>query len=165
MPNRPLRLPEFSYTGPHRYFLTGCARKRLPVLADAATGTLVVRQFLRVTSEQHFEAIAYCVMPDHFHALVQGTQADSAFTSMVRCWKQATGHEWKQSGHRDALWQAGYFDRILREHDATEAVVRYIVANPLRAGLVTDIRDYALIGSGPYDIAALLASSLDWCPR
>ena len=81
MPNRPLRLPEFSYTGPHRYFLTVCARKRLPVLADAATGSLVVRQFLRVTSEQHFEAIAYCVMPDHFHALVQGTQADSAFTS------------------------------------------------------------------------------------
>lgn len=84
---------------------------------------------------------------------------------MVRRWKQATGYEWKHSGHRNALWQAGYFDRILRENDATEAVVRYIVANPLRAGLVTDIRDYALIGSGPYDIETLLASSLDWYPR
>ena len=137
----------------------------MPVLADTATGSLVVRQFLRVASEQHFEAIAYCVMPDHFHALVQGDHADSDFTEMVRRWKQVTGYEWKHSGHRNALWQAGYFDRILREHDATEAVVRYIVANPLRAGLVTDIRDYALIGSGPYDIETLLASSLDWYPR
>ena len=165
MPKRPPRLPQFSYTGPYRYFLTVCTRSRLPVLADPAIGSLVVRQFLRVTSEQQFEAIAYCAMPDHFHALVQGTQADSDFTSMVRRWKQATGHAWKHSGHTNALWQAGYFDRILREQDATEAVVRYIVANPLRAGLATDIRDYPLIGSGPYDIDALLASSLDWYPR
>jgi putative transposase len=165
MPNRPPRLPDFSYTGPHRYFLTVCTRSRVPHFADATTGSLVVQQFLRVASQQHFEIIAYCVMPDHFHALVQGTQENCNFHAMVRRWKQATGYEWKRAGHADALWQDGFFDRILRERDATEAVVRYIVSNPLRAGLVADIRDYELIGSGAYDLDALLTSSLDWSPR
>ena len=100
-----------------------------------------------------------------FHALVHGIRADSDFKALVRRWRQATGYEWKQSGHIGGLWQDGYFDRILTEQDTTEAVVRYIVANPLRARLVTDIRDYSLVGSGPYDIASLLASSLDWYPR
>ena len=165
MAHRPPRLPEFPYTGPNRYFLTVCTRARHPVLGDDAIGDFVLRQFLRIATEQHFAAIAYCVMPDHFHALVQGVRTDSDFTSMVRRWKQATGYTWKRQGHASALWQEGYFDRILRERDSTEAVVRYIIANPLRAGLVADIRDYPFVGSGPYDINALLASALDWCPR
>ena len=158
MSNRPPRFPDFPYVGPNRYFLTVCTRSRLPVLVEAATAAIVVRQFLCISSEQHFKAIAYCVMPDHFHGLVEGLEVDSDFKSLIRRWKQATGYEWRRAGHRAPLWQEGYFDRILRERDLTEAVVHYIVTNPLRAGLVTDVRDYALIGSGPYDINSLLAS-------
>ncbi|MDP2389299.1 MAG: transposase, partial [Acidobacteriota bacterium] len=82
MANRPPRLPEFSYIGPNRYFLTVCTRARAPVLSDEAIASFVRWQFLRVATEQHFEAIAYCVMPDHFHALVQGVQPESNFTDL-----------------------------------------------------------------------------------
>jgi putative transposase len=135
------------------------------VLVAGTLGEFVVSHFLRCAVDQRFEAIAYCAMPDHFHALVEGVKPDSDFREMVRRWKQGTGYQWKRSGHSNALWQEGYFDRILRERDRSEAVVRYIIANPLRAGLVSDIHEYPLVGSGPYDIDALLASSLDWYPR
>ena len=69
--------------------------------------------------------------PAHFHALVVSRESESNVTEMVGRWKQIAGDEWQHSGHRNTLWQAGYFDRILREHDATEAVVRHIVVNPL----------------------------------
>jgi len=42
------------------------------------------------------------------------------------------------------LWQKGYFDRALRREEDLKAMARYIVANPLRAGLVEHIGQYPL---------------------
>ena len=42
------------------------------------------------------------------------------------------------------LWQPGYFDRALRAEEDVRRVARYIVANPLRAGLCERIGDYPL---------------------
>jgi hypothetical protein len=43
-----------------------------------------------------------------------------------------------------AVWQPGFFDRALRAEDDLVAVARYIVANPLRAGLCRRLGDYPL---------------------
>ena len=45
------------------------------------------------------------------------------------------------------LWDKGYYDRVLRDSEATEAVAPYILANPVRAGLVKSIEDYPFLGS------------------
>jgi hypothetical protein len=42
------------------------------------------------------------------------------------------------------VWQPGYFDRALRAEEDVREVARYIVANPLRAGLCRQIGDYPL---------------------
>jgi hypothetical protein len=42
------------------------------------------------------------------------------------------------------VWQKGFYDHALREGEALQNVARYIVANPLRAGLVAHIGDYPL---------------------
>jgi len=131
---------------------------------DIEIGAYVVEQFLRLAYERGFEVLAYCVMTDHFHVLVEGHQDDAALKRLMHRWKQATGYWWKQQGHKDSLWQEGYFDRILREKDVTQAVVHDIVANPLRAGLISDLRDYRLVGSGTYDLDTLMASGCDWEP-
>ena len=62
------------------------------------------------------------------------------------------------------LWQEGFHDRILRDNDPTEGVVRYILENPVRAGLVDDPRAYPLIGSANFDIDMLLESAMLWRP-
>ncbi|MFP3408382.1 transposase, partial [Pseudomonas sp. SIMBA_065] len=40
------------------------------------------------------------------------------------------------------IWQPGYQDHALRREERLVHVARYIVANPLRAGLVKSVRDY-----------------------
>ena len=40
------------------------------------------------------------------------------------------------------LWQAGFHDRALRAEVDVRAAARYLVANPLRAGLVVSVGDY-----------------------
>jgi hypothetical protein len=44
--------------------------------------------------------------------------------------------------YRGHVWQRGFHDRALRGDEDLPAVARYIVANPLRAGLVRSVRDY-----------------------
>ena len=41
------------------------------------------------------------------------------------------------------LWQTGYYDHAIRKDEDIQAIARYIVANPIRAGLVTKVGDYS----------------------
>ena len=40
------------------------------------------------------------------------------------------------------LWQDGYYERVLRSRHALETVVRYVLENPVRAGLASKPGDY-----------------------
>jgi REP element-mobilizing transposase RayT len=48
------------------------------------------------------------------------------------------------NGTFNRIWQRGFYDRSIRKEDDLIDIARYIVANPVRAGLVTSIRDYPL---------------------
>jgi REP element-mobilizing transposase RayT len=103
-------------------------------------------------------------MPDHFHGLVTGLTAASNLRQLVPRWKQVTGYWWRRQGHAGTLWQRGYFDRVLREDDDNESVIRYILMNPVRAGLVVDARDYPFMGASKYDTTTLVESAWFWTP-
>jgi REP element-mobilizing transposase RayT len=47
----------------------------------------------------------------------------------------------------ERLWQPYGYEHVLRSDEATHAVVRYILENPVRAGLVEDVLDYPFCGS------------------
>ncbi len=165
MANRPPRFPDFPYLGFNRYFLTVCVAQRAEVFLDLGFGEYVATQFLQIGLRLEFEVIAYCVMPDHLHLLAHGTSERSALKAYMHRCKQQTGYEWKnRRKHHRRLWQEGFHDRILRDADPDEGVIRYIVENPVRAGLVNDAREYPLIGSTRYDINDLLETGLSWKP-
>ena len=52
-----------------------------------------------------------------------------------------------------------------RDSEALLAVARYVVLNPVRAGLVKDPADYPLTGSTCYTIQQILEAADDWRPR
>jgi len=164
MSGRPPRLKEFDYRGQLRYFLTICVNQRAPVFDDETIARHVIQQFLRTAGAEKFEVLAYCAMPDHFHALAIGLADDSDLIRFVTAFKKCTGYWWKQSGHPRPLWQRGYHDRILREDDLNDAVIRYILLNPVRANLVSDPREYRFLVATKYDVATLLESSFLWTP-
>ncbi len=101
--------------------------------------------------------VAYCFMPDHVHLLVYGTSETSDLRAFVVDFKKVTGFEYRQR-HGRHLWQRGYFDRILRDDESTEAVVRYTLENPVRGGLAGQLGEYPLAGSDMYDLRGLLSA-------
>ena|ERR1041384_2459287 len=155
--NRPRRLNGVSYIGYQRYFLTACAALQRPVFNEALLATRVVAQLLDVATSFEFAVSAYCVMPDHVHALLEGQSERSNFIEFVKRFKQVTGFEFRRhANHR--LWQPGYYERILRSDEATEAVVRYILENPIRAGLTSKLGEYAFAGSDRYTLEELISA-------
>jgi hypothetical protein len=47
---------------------------------------------------------------------------------------------------------------VLRDDEATAAVARYILANPVRAGLTTELGEYPFAGSDVFDLKEVLTA-------
>ena len=94
-------------------------------------------------------------MPDHVHLVLEGLSDSSDLRRFVRDWKQRTAFEYRKTTGRD-LWQRGYFDHVLRADEDTDIVARYVLTNPVRAGLVADVKDYRYVGSDTSTIGDLL---------
>jgi REP element-mobilizing transposase RayT len=88
-------------------------------------------------------------MPDHLHALVDATALDSDFRKFTSMFKQRSAYAYCNSDSA-RLWQEGYYDRVLCNDEAHLSVAAYIVANPLRANLCKDLREYRFFGSERY---------------
>jgi len=154
---RPCHLNSFDYIGFHRYFLTFCTNQRRDLFAQIEIVDLVHAQIVRASNEEDFAIIAYCFMPDHVHLLIQGTSERSDCKRFMTKAKQYSGFNYSQT-FRDVLWQRYGYERVLREEETTVAVARYILRNPIRAGLVQDVLDYPFVGSDVYRIEQLLDS-------
>jgi REP element-mobilizing transposase RayT len=154
---RPLRLPNVSYVGPARYFLTFCTLRRLPVFRDADVAAMTLSQFRTTAAQERFVILAYCLMPDHVHLLVEALSDGSDLRRFVKLAKQRSGGRYRRT-HFTPLWQPGYFERILREGDDPKPIARYIINNPVRAGLVLNPAEYPHLGSDPWALGDLIES-------
>jgi len=142
------------YVGPVRIFYTMCTFGRLPVFTTTPTVAAVRDQLLLNAASCDVDILAYCFMPDHLHYLAEGLTEAADLRNFTRGFRQRSGYQYRQQ-HRSRLWQEGYFDRHLREEDATYDVVSYIVANPIRAGLSRSLAEYPHVGATRYGLEEL----------
>ncbi|MEQ7919286.1 transposase [Xanthomonas sp. WHRI 1810A] len=140
--SRELRTGRFS--GEHQiYLLTTIVNNRDPLFSDWRLGRLVVDQFRLAEEEGAAKSLSWVVMPDHFHWLVELKRG--SLSTLMRRAKSRSAHSINRArGTPCQVWQKGYHDRALRREENLKDVARYIVANPIRAGLVNRIGDYPL---------------------
>src|SRR5262245_47161703 len=154
------RLSGFEYRGECEYSITCCTFRRHRWFATAEVVEPVCTQLLQVATEKHFAIPAYCFMPDHVHVLATGTCDDSDLREFMNSWKQRTGYAFRRST-RGTLWQGGFYEHVLRTEEDRAGGVRYLLENPIRAGLVTKLRDYQFWGSGLCSREELLETLYD----
>lgn len=106
----------------------------------------MLAQILRAASEQAFDLLAYCFMRDHLHILAGGAREDSNLKTFVARAKQHSGYDFKQATKK-TLWQRYGCERTPRAEEATLDAMLYIIANPVRAGLVSTPAEYSFWGS------------------
>lgn len=136
---------------PHQaYVLTTVVAQRKPVFADFEAGRILVNCLRRQHEAGLVESLAYVVMPDHLHWMVV-LQSGVTLSTLMRLVKGESSRRLgahlfagKQPPRIGGIWQDGFHDRALRSDEEVRQVARYVVANPLRAALVTRIGDYPL---------------------
>jgi len=99
-------------------------------------------------------------MPDHLHLLVEAKSDASDGRDFIKRARQYSGFYYSKA-FGAKLWQRYGYDHVLRDEEKTIIVARYILQNPLRAGLVKRIEDYPFVGSLEWPLEALL----DWISK
>jgi REP element-mobilizing transposase RayT len=82
-------------------------------------------------------------MPDHFHWLFE-LKHGSLAGLLQRVKSRSSIAINKQQGTNGQFWQTGFHEAAVRYDEDMQKFARYIVANPLRAGLVKRIGNYPL---------------------
>lgn len=125
------------------YLITTVTRDRRPLFADWRMGRLLVTELKTATEKNYAETLAWVVMPDHLHWLmIPDTEPLDAVIRRIK--SRSTIAVNRHMGTTGPMWQHGYHDHAVRKTEDIRAIARYLIANPLRAGLIKHIGDYPL---------------------
>ncbi len=126
------------------YFLTAVTYNRRPVFVEFIAGRILVRELHEEDARGELQSLAFVVMPDHLHWLVQLRESGDLSRCMQRMKSRSARAINAHLSRTGRFWQDGFHDHALRKEEDVIHFARYVVANPLRAGLVRSIRNYPL---------------------
>ncbi len=159
-----LRKGRFSVDG-QIYLVTSITLGRRPIFSDFRLGRILVNTMRQYSDAGKVESLAFVIMPNHFHWLLSLTDVCTLQTLIGQI-KGASAHFMNQhlvgagsareevDGSRaepdptvirsGRVWQKGFHDRAIRGDKDLRDIARYVVMNPVRAGIVKKIWDYSL---------------------
>src|SRR5262249_48283423 len=93
-----------------------------------------------VVPRHAWRLFAYCLMPNHFHLVVQarGVDLSNGMRALNGGYAQGFNRRHERYGH---VFQERYGSRLL-DDDRRRDVREYVFENPVRAGLARNAEDY-----------------------
>ena len=132
-------------------------QRRIEKFLDAGYGSCslqrpdvakLVVDSLKFLSVHGHRVLRWVIMPNHVHLLIV-VRCDTSLSAVVRSFKGWTAARANRIiGSSGSFWYPEYFDRYIRDTAHFSKVVRYIDANPVRAGLVANQADWRFSSVG-----------------
>src|SRR5439155_15344043 len=95
----------------------------------------MVRDALLHFQAQRYDLVAWCIMPNHVHAIVRPL-GKHALSEILRSWKSFTAQRANRFLNREGkFWQPESYDHLIRNEQDFRNQVRYVLENPNKAGL------------------------------
>ena len=88
----------------------------------------VVESVIQYDDNRRYALLVWCVMPDHVHVIVRPT---APIADIVKAWKSVSARRIVKG----TLWQADYFDRLIRNSRELADTIDYVMNNPEAAQL------------------------------
>lgn len=100
-----------------------------------------LKHLFEVKSEKDFSLYAYCLMPNHFHLLIESIQEplSKIMQKLLTQYAIYFNHQYDKSGH---VFQGRYKALICEKEEYLFKLIQYIHVNPLHAGLTKDLNNY-----------------------
>ena len=112
------------------------------MFSDFAVARIFIKVIRSSDDKDRTTTLGFVVMPDHLHWVIcLGREVN--LCRAVGLVKGVSAFKInRQAGHRGVCWQDGFYDHALRRDEDLQRVMRYVLLNPVRAGLVKRIGDY-----------------------
>ena len=120
-------------------FLTICGQSRgINQFARPDVWEVMLRASARLQARALWTPLLLVAMPDHLH-LIARVPPRVGISSVVRSFKHDVSYK------RPVAWQAGFFDHRIRSDDSYREKWSYLLFNPVRAGLVSQPKDWPYV--------------------
>jgi putative transposase len=122
-------------------FITVVTQNRSPVFTNKVNIELYWKVAQSVQTLHPFHLFAYCVMPDHFHWILQMPEEQPDFSKVIQSFKWNYLREYKKlHGIQGSLslWQKRFWDHVIRDEKDLQTHVDYVHYNPVKHGFVQD---------------------------
>ncbi|MCX6827888.1 MAG: transposase [candidate division Zixibacteria bacterium] len=132
------------------YFLTHVTYKRRPILVFHFDDLWNAIQ--SVKNEYDFNILAWCVLPDHFHILVD--PINSQTSGIMRRIKLSFSAKYRRSiaNKSGRVWQYRFWDHQIRNQQDLNHHIDYIHYNPVKHALAKSPAEYKLSSFNEYQI-------------
>jgi putative transposase len=137
------------------YLVTAVTHQRRRVFEDERYARELVWVMHDTAEFRLVWLLAWVIMPDHMHVLLR-LGINATLSELVQVIKANSARRINaMAGRSGALWQPGFHDHALRKEENRALIARYIIENPVRAGLVERVEDYphwGLLGGRKTDL-------------
>jgi len=124
------------------YLITFTCHDRVQLFGDVELAMIAARALAEVRLWRKSRLLCWVLMPDHWHGLVELSDVETLSMLVARVKSVSASAVKHAAGRGVSIWANGFHDRAMRRDDDLVGVARYIVTNPLRAGLCKRVGDY-----------------------
>ena len=119
------------------YFFTLVTFQRRKYFDTPHKLDLLHSKIRQVQRSKPFDLLAYCLLPDHIHLLIELPEEDCNFSIRMREIKRLTTLWMKREtlGNVDPIWQDKYWEHTIRDEKDLQTHFDYIHYNPIKHGL------------------------------
>lgn len=146
-----MRLAGHDYTAPGAYFITTCVHGRKDEFGVIENGIMKLNEYGLIVEQQwkwlfgqydYLKPGEYCVMPNHFHGIIQITAGNGRDRSphrdekikpvpeLIGAFKTTSSKLIHIAGNKKFKWQKSYYDVIIRDDESFCRISGYIKNNP-----------------------------------
>lgn len=123
------------------YLVTFTTYRRLPHFTHPAPAMAAARALTDPRLWERSQLLAWVLMPDHWHGLLTLGAGEDLPRVMQRL-KANSARRVRELRPGVRVWARAYHDHAVRTQEALPDIARYVVCNPVRAGLVRRVGDY-----------------------
>jgi REP element-mobilizing transposase RayT len=123
------------------YHVTSRGNGKAAIYDDDKDRHVFIKILASVVEQYAWVVYAYCLMSNHYHLLVKTPKANlsTGMRQLNGVYSQYYNNCHDRAGH---LFQGRYNAILIKDERRLLAVARYVVLNPVRAGLVVDPEDW-----------------------
>jgi putative transposase len=136
------------------YHVTTRGNRKEEIFTDTRDRLRFLQLFGQIVTTLEWRCHTYCVMTNHYHLLVQTSDADISRGMHRLNGVYAKWFNWRH-GYEGHLFERRFRSPLVEGHAHLLELTRYIALNPVRAGLVTNAGDWrwssynAMVGKEP----------------